>query len=44
MTATDHLMDFLADRLTDIEAGWSVGTLGAIAEFTRDHGEPADLD
>ena len=44
MTATDHLMDFLADRLADIEAGWSVGTFGAIAEFTRDHGEPADLD
>jgi hypothetical protein len=40
---TDHFMDFLADRLADIEAGWSVGTFGAIAEFTRDHGESADL-
>jgi hypothetical protein len=43
MTPSDLLMDFLADRLADIEAGWSVGTFGAIAEFTRDHGEPADL-
>ena len=40
MTPTDHLMDFLAD----IEAGWSVGAFGAIAEFTRDAGEPAELN
>jgi hypothetical protein len=40
MTPTDHLMDFLAD----IEAGWSVGTFGAIAEFTRDAGEPVELN
>ena len=44
MAKIDHLMDFLADQLVDIEAGWSVGTFGAIAEFTRDAGEPADLD
>src|SRR5262249_37664862 len=25
------------------EAGWSIGTFGAIAEFTRDAGEPAAL-
>jgi hypothetical protein len=43
MTANDHLIDFLADQLADVEAGWSVGTFGAIAEFTRDPGEPADL-
>ena len=43
MAKIDHLMDFLADQLADLEAGWSVGTFGAIAEFTRDHGEPADL-
>jgi hypothetical protein len=43
MTATDYLMDFLAGQLGDIEAGWSVGTFGAIAEFTRDPDEPAEL-
>ena len=40
---TDHLMTFLAGQFADTEAGWSVGTFGAIAEFTRDAGEPADL-
>lgn len=34
-------MDVLAQHLADAEAGWSVGTFGAIAEFTRDAGEPA---
>src|SRR5215469_7907532 len=43
MTNTDHLIDFLADQLADIEAGWSVGTFGAIAEFTREVGERAEL-
>ena len=33
-------MDFLAGRLDDTETGWSVGTFGAIAEFTRDADEP----
>ena len=37
-------MNFLADQLADIEAGWSVGTFGAIAEFTRDLGEPAEFN
>jgi hypothetical protein len=36
-------MGFVAAQLADVEAGWSVGTFGAIAEFTRDLGEPADL-
>jgi hypothetical protein len=44
MATTDHLMDLLADQLADMEAGWSVGTFGAIAEFTREAGEPAELD
>jgi hypothetical protein len=44
MMTTDHLIDFLAGQLADIEAGWSFGTFGAIAEFTRDAGEPASLD
>ncbi|KRQ17125.1 DUF6925 family protein [Bradyrhizobium manausense] len=43
MTASDDVMDLLARQLDDVEAGWSVGTFGAIAEFTRDAGEPADL-
>jgi hypothetical protein len=37
------LMDFLADQLADVEAGWSVGTFGAIAEFTREPGEPFNV-
>jgi hypothetical protein len=44
MTNTDHLIDFLAGQLADVEAGWSVGAFGAIAEFTREAGEPAELD
>ncbi len=31
----------VADQLTDPAAGWSMGTLGAIAEFGRDPREPA---
>jgi hypothetical protein len=41
---TDHdLMDFLAGQFADVEVGWSVGTFGAIAEFTREPGEVAGL-
>jgi len=43
MMTTDHLIDFLAGQLADTEAGWSFGTFGAIAEFTRDAGEPVSL-
>src|SRR5215813_6369296 len=43
MTTVAPLMDLLAGQLGDIEAGWSVGTFGAIAEFTRDAGETAEL-
>src|SRR6516162_1489113 len=43
MTTTDHLMTFLAGQLADIEAGWSVGAFGAIAEFTREPSETAEL-
>lgn len=43
MTGIDHL-DFLAGQLADIEAGWSIGTFGAIAEFTREAEEPAELN
>jgi Family of unknown function (DUF6925) len=41
---SDDVVDFLAGRLADTETGWSVGTFGAIAEFTRDAREPASLD
>jgi hypothetical protein len=43
MTTTIHLFEFLAGQIADTEAGWSLGTFGAIAEFTRDRGEPAAL-
>ena len=43
MTTADPLMDLLASQLGDAEAGWSVGTFGAIAEFTREPGEALDL-
>jgi hypothetical protein len=34
---------FLAAQMEDAEAGWSLGTFGAIAEFTRDADEPVVL-
>ena len=40
---TDQNVDFLVDQLADTEVGWSVGTFGAIAEFTRDWNEPSDM-
>jgi hypothetical protein len=39
-----NLLDFLAGQLTDVETAWSVGTFGAIAEFTRDVDETAAFD
>jgi hypothetical protein len=41
MATNDRLTAFLAGQLADIEAGFSLGTFGAIAEFTRDRDEPA---
>ena len=38
-----EVLDFLSDRLADSATGWSVGTFGAIAEFTRDTDEAAEL-
>jgi hypothetical protein len=43
MTTNDQLTAFLAGQLADTEAGFSLGTFGAIAEFTRDRGEPASF-
>ena len=37
MMTTAHLMDFLSGQLADVDTGWSVGTFGAIAEFTREN-------
>ncbi|MFK4499410.1 hypothetical protein ABIF86_003701 [Bradyrhizobium japonicum] len=44
MTTADPLMDLIASQLADAEAGWSVGTFGAIAEFTREPGEAFDME
>jgi hypothetical protein len=37
------LFAILAGHVADAETGWSLGTFGAIAEFTRDPGEPVEL-
>jgi hypothetical protein len=36
-----NLLDVLADQIADAETAWSLGTFGAIAEFTRDASEAA---
>ena len=41
---SENNIEFLARQLADIEAGWSIGTFGAIAEFTREAEEPAELN
>ncbi|MDR3422405.1 MAG: hypothetical protein P4L80_14385 [Xanthobacteraceae bacterium] len=43
MTSAPTLLDLLAQQLADAETGWSLGTFGAIAEFTRDADERATL-
>jgi len=37
---TDAIFDFLVKRMADPDTNWSVGSFGAIAEFTRDPEEP----
>jgi hypothetical protein len=37
-------MQFLAGQIGDSETAWSVGTFGAIAEFTRDSDEAATIE
>jgi hypothetical protein len=39
----DDIFAFLADQLADHETTWSLGTFGAIAEFSRDPDEPVAL-
>jgi hypothetical protein len=36
-------IELLAAQMADHEAGWSLGTFGAIAEFARDGDEPVEL-
>ena len=43
MLATTQIMCFLAGQLADADTSWSIGTLGAIAEFSRDASEAAEL-
>jgi len=38
------LLDFLAEQAADNEVAWSLGTFGALAEFTRDADETVVLD
>jgi hypothetical protein len=38
------VVDFLAAHAADRDVGWSLGTFGAIAEFTRDADEATTLD
>jgi hypothetical protein len=38
-----EVAEFLAEQAADSEVGWSLGTFGAIAEFTRDADEAATL-
>lgn len=44
MRSVPVTLDFLAGQLADAEVGWSLGTFGAIAEFTRDADEAVALD
>jgi hypothetical protein len=37
------VFDLIADQLANPEAQWSLGTFGAIAEFSRDADEPAEI-
>jgi hypothetical protein len=40
---TTELLDLIAGQLADTETTWSIGTFGAIAEFTRDAEEAATI-
>jgi hypothetical protein len=38
-----ELLDFIAGQIEDIDAQWSLGTFGAIAEFSRDPDEKVQI-
>ena len=44
MSGSTDLLDLIAGQVTDAETAWSIGTFGAIAEFTRDAEETAAFD
>jgi hypothetical protein len=44
VTSTSVVLDILAAQLADTDVAWSVGTFGAIAEFTRDTDEAVAFD
>jgi hypothetical protein len=43
MTSTVELREWISREMRDFDASWSVGTFGAIAEFSRDQQEPANV-
>jgi hypothetical protein len=43
MTASANAIDLLHREISNPDTQWSLGTFGAIAEFSRDHDEPALL-
>ncbi|WP_445949911.1 DUF6925 family protein [Shinella sp. WSC3-e] len=43
-TGMAHLRDVLKDHIVDDRSGWSMGSLGAVAEFHRDRGEYLEAD
>ena len=40
MTAAANAIDLLHRGIANPDTQWSLGTFGAIAEFSRDRGEP----
>ena len=44
VTGVTEPLEFLAGQLADCENHWSLGTFGALAEFTRDSDEPVRFD
>jgi len=44
MTMAAATIDLLQRQIADPDSQWSLGTFGAIAEFSRDHGEPVRLE
>jgi hypothetical protein len=44
VTGSTDLLDLIAGQVADVETAWSIGTFGAIAEFTRDAEETAAFD
>lgn len=44
MTNTPDLLSVLQEELIDPDSGWSIGSMGAIAEFHQSPGEALDVD